>query len=194
MKCVVGEACGSFETKGSKFLAYLMPFAEFKVRLKALKEAHPKAVHYVSASRHFNEYEQIVESFDDDKEPRGSSGMPCLNVLRGEELIDSAVVVVRYFGGTLLGVGGLVRAYGSAVQAALHGAREQGLLESYVRLESCELALPYALLSQCEHIAKIHNVSATKLAFDAQGAILRLQGTQENLARLQAKLKESFNL
>ena len=104
------QAIGNFESKGSKFLSFLFPFAQFNESLSSLKEQHPKAVHFVSASRHYNEYGQILESFDDDKEPRGSSGTPSLNVLRGEELIEVGVVIVRYFGGTLLGVGGLVRA------------------------------------------------------------------------------------
>ena len=73
----------------------------------------------MSATRHLNEFKQILESFDDDGEPKGSSGMPSLNVLRGENLIDIGVIVVRYFGGTLLGVGGLVRAYTNAIKDAI---------------------------------------------------------------------------
>lgn len=169
-----------------------MPFEDFKIRLITLRKEHPKAVHYVSASRHLNEYQHILETFDDDREPRGSSGMPCLNVLRGEDLINSAVVVVRYFGGTLLGVGGLVRAYSSAVQAAMQVAYTQGFLVEYIPLHSYEAAVPYSLLKQCHHLAKIHHLSSDNLAFLTHEVQVCFKGKQEDLQRFQASLKEIF--
>ena len=62
------------------------------------------------AYRHLNEFEQIVENSSDDGEPKGTSGKPNLAVLAGNELINTAVIIVRYFGGIKLGTGGLVRA------------------------------------------------------------------------------------
>jgi len=76
-----------------------------------LKIEHPKARHIVYAYRELNEFNQIIENSSDDGEPKGSSGVPVLNVLRGEEFINVAILVVRYFGGIKLGIGGLVRAY-----------------------------------------------------------------------------------
>ena len=70
----------------------------------------------VYALRYLNEFDQIVENFSDDEEPKVGAGIPSLNVLRGEELINVAVVTVRYFGGTKLGIGGMARAYASAVK------------------------------------------------------------------------------
>jgi len=68
-----------------------------------LRESHPKARHIVYAYRELNEFEQIVENSSDDGEPKGSSGVPVLNVLRGEDFINVAILVVRYFGGIKLG-------------------------------------------------------------------------------------------
>lgn len=107
------------EVKRSKFIAHLIPYEIYESTLKSLKQEHPKARHFVSAFRYLNEYDQILEGSSDDGEPKGTSGKPSLMVLQGHELINSAVIIVRYFGGTKLGTGGLVRAYGDAVNLAL---------------------------------------------------------------------------
>ena len=83
---------------------------------------HPKARHHVYAYRYLNEYEQIVENSSDDGEPKGTSGKPSLHVLAGHELINTAVIIVRYFGGIKLGTGGLVRAYSDAVNSVINNA------------------------------------------------------------------------
>ncbi|MDE5591355.1 MAG: YigZ family protein, partial [Helicobacter sp.] len=101
----------SLEVKGSRFIAFLIPVEIFDDFLAKIRIHHPKAVHFVNASRALNLEGQIVESFSDDGEPKGTSGMPTLKVLRGYDLIECGLVNVRYFGGTLLGSGGLVRAY-----------------------------------------------------------------------------------
>ncbi|MGN8592033.1 UNVERIFIED_CONTAM: YigZ family protein, partial [Campylobacter jejuni] len=72
--------------------------------------------------RTLNEYNQIIEDKSDDGEPKGTSGIPSLNVLRGYDLVNTAVITVRYFGGTKLGTGGLVRAYSDAANAAINNA------------------------------------------------------------------------
>ena len=100
------------EVKKSKFIATLAPFKDFESLNKALRD--PKAAHVVWAYRYLNEFGQIVENSSDDGEPKGSSGPACLDALRGANLIDTAVLVVRYFGGIKLGAGGLIRAYGTA--------------------------------------------------------------------------------
>lgn len=129
---------GRFENKGSIFLSFLLPNSEFATFLEKMKKEHTKAVHFVSAARFFNENSQIAESFSDDGEPHGTSGMPSLKVLRGEKLIDSALLCVRYFGGTKLGTGGLVRAYTAAALSAIKSAKEQnGLLEYIKKSREC---------------------------------------------------------
>jgi len=107
------------EVKRSKFLTQLVPISEYEGLQNRLKKLHPKANHVVYAVRYLNAFDQIVENFSDDNEPKGCAGMPALNVMRGEELINCAVLVVRYFGGIKLGTGGMARAYAQAVKDVL---------------------------------------------------------------------------
>ncbi len=108
--------------KQSKFIAHLMPYHMYGEILESLKAQHPKARHFVTAFRYINEFDQVVEGSSDDGEPRGTSGKPTLAVLKGNELINAAVITVRYFGGTKLGTGGLVRAYSDATNLVIDSA------------------------------------------------------------------------
>jgi uncharacterized YigZ family protein len=107
------------EVNKSKFITYLVPIDEFEGLQDRLKAKNPKANHVVYALRYLNEYDQVVENSSDDGEPKGCAGMPSLNVLRGEEMINCAVLIVRYFGGIKLGTGGMARAYAQAVKDVL---------------------------------------------------------------------------
>jgi len=78
------------EVNRSKFIAYLIPIKEYEDVQKRLKREHPKANHIVYALRYLNKFDQIVENSSDDGEPKGCAGVPSLNVLRGEELVDCA--------------------------------------------------------------------------------------------------------
>lgn len=151
---------GSFEIKGSKFLSFLFPIRDFKHSLQLLRDSHPKAVHFVSATRFYDlqNSKQINESFSDDGEPKGSSGVPILNVLRGENLIDVGCVVVRYFGGIKLGVGGLVRAYTQSVQECIKNAT----FITYLKQESLEIEIPYSTLSKAQYHAQKLNITLHK--------------------------------
>lgn len=87
--------------------------------VKKIKARYPDAKHNVYA---YILRENNLSRFTDDGEPHGTAGMPVLNVLRGRELVDCAVVVTRYFGGVLLGTGGLVRAYTEGALLAVNAA------------------------------------------------------------------------
>lgn len=109
-----------YKDRGSRFLAYAYPIKsadEFKKQVKALKEEHPKAAHHCFAYRLGTE--GLVFRSGDDGEPSGSAGKPILNQIDSKNLTDVAVIVVRYFGGTLLGVPGLINAYKTATSLAL---------------------------------------------------------------------------
>ncbi|WP_300703954.1 YigZ family protein [uncultured Campylobacter sp.] len=123
MKKIENISQAKLDIKKSTFIAYICNFKEYKELLNKLKEEHTKAVHFVYAYRFLNEHKQIVEDKSDDFEPKNSAGLPCLNALRGADLIDSAVIVVRYFGGIKLGVGGLIRAYFAATNLAIQNAK-----------------------------------------------------------------------
>ena len=113
--------------KGSRFLAVAVPLggaASIGELTEALRRRYPDASHHVSAARCGD-----VQRFDDDGEPGGTAGRPILEVLLRRELDFVEVCVVRWFGGTKLGAGGLVRAYSGAAAKALDGAGTRTVLE-----------------------------------------------------------------
>ncbi len=106
------EGMAEFKDRGSKFLGYVFPVSnttEFKQKLQPLKKEHPKANHFCFAYRIGNDGNIFRSS--DDGEPAGSAGKPILGQIDSKLVTDVLVVVVRYFGGTLLGVSGLINAY-----------------------------------------------------------------------------------
>ena len=114
---------GLFRDRGSKFLAYAYPIqseAEIKSIVASLKSEHPKANHHCWAMR--LSPDRAVFKLNDDGEPSGTAGRPILNTLLSKDLTNILVVVVRYFGGTLLGVPGLINAYKMATEEALNNA------------------------------------------------------------------------
>jgi len=109
-----------YKDRGSRFLAFAFPIQiteEFKKQLKTLKEEHPKAVHHCFA------YRLGIEGTDfragDDGEPSGSAGKPILGQIDSKNLTNIAVIVVRYFGSTLLGIPGLINAYKTVTSLCL---------------------------------------------------------------------------
>jgi uncharacterized YigZ family protein len=117
---IESESFAEFKDRGSRFLACAFPIQtvdDFKKRLKQLKEEHPKAVHHCFAYRMGTDGNQFRVS--DDGEPSGTAGRPILAQIDSRQVTNVAVVVVRYFGGTLLGVPGLIQAYKSATAFAL---------------------------------------------------------------------------
>lgn len=101
-----------FKDRGSKFIAYAYPVnnaEEFKSYLQALKKEHPKAVHHCFAYRIGISGDNF--RINDDGEPSGTAGRPILGQIDSRKLSNVAIIVVRYFGGTLLGVPGLINAY-----------------------------------------------------------------------------------
>src|SRR5579872_4754624 len=114
------EATAEFKDRGSKFIGYACPVKsveEFKERLNDIKKEHPKATHHCFAYRLGLDGNTFRVS--DDGEPSGTAGRPILGQIDSKELVNVLVVVVRYFGGTLLGVPGLINAYRSATALAL---------------------------------------------------------------------------
>lgn len=109
-----------YKDRGSRFLAYAFPVQtidDFKKGIKALKDEHPKAAHHCFACRLGTDGNNFRAN--DDGEPSGSAGKPILGQLDSKSLTNAAVVVVRYFGGTLLGVPGLINAYKTVTSLAL---------------------------------------------------------------------------
>lgn len=119
-KTIEQSAQAEYKDRGSRFLAYAFPIktpAEFKLRLQELKKEHPKANHHCFAYRIGLDGNTFRVA--DDGEPSGTAGRPILGQIDSKELTGVAIVVVRYFGGTLLGVPGLINAYKTAASFVL---------------------------------------------------------------------------
>ncbi len=166
----------TLEVKQSKFITYLTPYAEFEKTLAFLKEKHPKARHFVTASRYLNEFNQVVESSSDDGEPKGTSGKPSLMVLQGANLINVGVIVVRYFGGTKLGTGGLVRAYSDAVNLVLSQAQLLEYKEEFVK----QINFEYSNIGKIEHTCKEFGIEIVDKEF-SEDASFKIKSTKKNL-------------
>jgi uncharacterized YigZ family protein len=113
LKTVTGSYSDLFRVKGSKFIGFLFPCSsagQFDEVLKDVVSAHPTATHHCYARR--IGLEPIKEFAQDDGEPPGTAGQPILNQLKSAGLVNSGLIVVRYYGGTNLGKGGLIDAYG----------------------------------------------------------------------------------
>ena len=111
-----------YEDRKSVFIGEAMPITseeEAVLFIEAVKKKYPDANHHVYA---YVCRENSIMRFSDDREPQGTAGLPVLDVMRKRGCTNAAIVVVRYFGGTLLGTGGLVRAYTAAAPGALLAA------------------------------------------------------------------------
>ena len=118
--CPEKESTAEFKDRGSRFIAYVKQVItkeEAEAFIETLWKEHPKARHVCYAYR--LETDPEVYRANDDGEPNGSAGLPILNQIRSAELAFTAVGVVRYFGGTLLGVSGLINAYKTAAAEAI---------------------------------------------------------------------------
>ena len=139
----------------SRFIADL-EFAgsveQARAHLAKVRERHPTATHNVPAFviGHGN---SIITHCSDDGEPAGTAGRPALAVLQGSGLGNVSVVVTRYFGGTKLGTGGLVRAYGDAVREVLKGVRFAALLPTTTLM----FITPYRLYDQTVRLTEAHH-------------------------------------
>lgn len=114
------QGMAEFKDRGSKFLAYVFPCeaaAVFKIKLLEIKKEHPKAVHYCFAYKIGTDGNNFRSS--DDGEPSGTAGKPILRQIESKNITDICIIVVRYFGGTLLGIPGLINAYKTSASLAL---------------------------------------------------------------------------
>ena len=153
------EARGEFEDRRSRFIAQLRRVgseSEAEGFIAEVRSRHHAARHNVPAWILADGRERCA----DDGEPSRTSGMPTLDVLRGAGLADVCCVVTRYFGGTLLGPGGLVRAYAAATQAAVAAAERDGAICEMTLVVPVTAQLPYALYDR-----------VTRLCADAGGRV-----------------------
>jgi uncharacterized YigZ family protein len=184
MQTLKEEFTTTLEVKQSKFIAHLIPYEHYEIKLQNLKQEHPKARHFVTAYRYLNEFSQVVEHSSDDGEPKGTSGKPSLMVLQGQELINAAVIVVRYFGGTKLGTGGLVRAYSDAVNLVI----EEAELSLYKEESIKEIIFDYSDIRMVEYECDTNGIMIVEKLFEDK-AHYTLQAPKENLTAFFKKMK-----
>mgnify|MGYP005848222805 CR=1 FL=1 len=183
MKFVKNEFIEIFEEKKSKFIAHLIPIENFDDLMQRLKTKHTKARHFVYAYRFLNEYSQTVENSSDDGEPKGTSGKPCLNVLAGANIINSAVIIVRYFGGVKLGTGGLVRAYSASVNKVIENSEFFTYKDNITAYINCD----YSLFSKIEYILNQENIQIVSKDFTTSIEI-EIKLTKKEFSKLKEML------
>ncbi len=153
-KTLAAEFSAEFSDRGSKFLSFAIPIEsheQIKIALKKLKGLHPKAVHHCYAYR--IGFDNTDYRANDDGEPSGSAGRPILGQIDSAGITNVLVVVVRYFGGVLLGVPGLINAYKTAAQMALPG----NMIVERKRMLFCLLKFDYTQMNEVMRILKAYS-------------------------------------
>lgn len=182
---VASFAEASFTEKKSEFIGAVRPCETQEDALAFVAERralHPDARHHVWA---FVNPPGNVQRFDDDGEPKGTGGIPVMEVLKKEELTGICVVVTRYFGGILLGAGGLARAYARAARDAV----EKAGIASFCRFCRWRVTLPYALEQKAAYELEKRRFAVRDKVF-ADNVTLSVQGKQAREGELFAFLAE----
>jgi uncharacterized YigZ family protein len=164
-KTIKSPSEGLFKDRGSKFLAFAYPIEhenEVKPLVDNLRKEHFKAVHHCYAYR--LGLDKTNFRVNDDGEPSGTAGRPILNILLSNEITNILVVVVRYFGGTLLGVPGLINAYKSATSEALSSA---DILEKTVN-DVYNVSFDFVQMNDIMKIVKEFNLKIRNQTYDNQ--------------------------
>jgi len=171
----------------SRFIATLAPaFSTDEARdfIKRIRQEHAAASHNVPVYI-IGGGNNVTDYCSDDGEPQGTAGRPALAVLRGSGLGDVVLVITRYFGGTLLGTGGLVKAYTESAQLVVKDVPRARKLQ----VEIAMLALPYPLLERIRLLVGRHNGAILSEDFAAD-VTMTLRFPQENYPLFQSALRE----
>ncbi len=177
---------GTFRDKGSKFIAYVYPLgSESEVRdiINSLRSVHPKANHYCWAFRLSTD--RSVFRVNDDGEPSGTAGRPILNTLLSYNITNLLVVVVRYFGGTLLGVPGLINAYKKATIEAINNSV---IIEFSIR-SLYEIKFEHSQINEVMKVVKEEQLNSVCQSFDTI-CVIQLEIRQSAQERILARFNK----
>ena len=158
-----------FKDRKSKFIGYAFPIQQVddvKALIDGLKKEHHSARHWCYAYR--IGIEKINERANDDGEPSNSAGMPILNQIKAQDLTNVLVVVVRYFGGVKLGVGGLMNAYKTAAQWVL----EQADILEKIRTKNLQIIFEYNDMNKVMRLIKEHHLDIVSQNLQEKGEIV----------------------
>ena len=160
MNTFINEYEYEFEEKKSKFISIIFHIEteeDFNNKLNDIKIKYPKATHYVYAYKLID-----TARMNDDGEPSGTGALPIMNVIDKENLINIGIIVVRYFGGTKLGAGGLIRAYSKAASKLIDKDRLNVLEDGYL----IDIELKFSDLKDIEYIVNTTNSKIINKSFD----------------------------
>lgn len=144
---LAGEATENRKVQRSEFVAIAFPCSDqslFRERLAEIAREHHSSRHHCWAYRILDPEWSVEDRSSDAGEPSGTAGRPILQAIESADLFNTAVVVVRYFGGVKLGTGGLVRAYSESARAAL----EQAPIREILRAAQLTIEVPFSLMSE----------------------------------------------
>ncbi len=174
MRIPLESAQIELEVRKSKFLAFALPctsLTDAKHMVNTLKAEHPGANHVVHAAVIGERGDEF--SYSDDREPKNTAGRPTLEVLKGSGITNVAIFIVRYFGGTLLGTGGLVKAYGDSAKNVLE------ILKTEELIEKCNFFITTSY-NLYEPIKKLLIDSGAAIVDEQFATDVRIEGTLAN--------------
>lgn len=161
----INSTSADLEVKKSKFISIVSPITspeEVKQKIHETWKEHPHASHVVHAFI-FGKTGDIF-GMSDDHEPKNTAGRPILEILKGSGITNVVILVIRYFGGTKLGTGGLVKAYGDAAKAVLDKVKTEELIEK----QSFSLEIPYNLYEQIKLMLDRHHAEEIQEDFTTE--------------------------
>ena len=148
MKSIISKEIYETTIKNSKFIGVIIPIEsinDVKNNLNKIKEEYKNATHYCYAFKLIND-----KGFSDDREPNKTAGIPILNVIEGNNLVNVLVIVIRYFGGIKLGPGGLIRAYSNTTKEVINKSNKVDLINGFY----ASITFPYSLEKEINYILR----------------------------------------
>ncbi|MFA5973538.1 MAG: YigZ family protein [Lentimicrobiaceae bacterium] len=185
-KTIVQSAQGSFRDKGSRFLAFAFPAAsevEVKQHLETLRKQYYDATHHCYA--YLLGFDKSASRVNDDGEPSGTAGRPIYGQILSNDLTNTLIVVIRYYGGTNLGVPGLIHAYKTAAAEAINNAT----VVTKIVKEVYQIKYPYELMNDVMKIIKDEILEVINTEFGME-CVIRLAIRHSEAARVTAKLSK----
>jgi uncharacterized YigZ family protein len=183
-RTIVSPSKGIYKEKGSRFLSLAVPVSEpdeIKPIIDKLRKEHHEARHHCYA--YMLGYERLVWRVNDDGEPSGTAGRPILGQINSSGLTNIVIVVSRYFGGTLLGVSGLINAYRTAAASAIENSEQtERTVQDYY-----EIRYPYISMNDVMKILKEENIGQSAQAFDLECQLrlnFRVSAREKVISRL----------
>lgn len=181
IKQVTGEAEGLYKEKGSKFISYAYPVSsldDVQIHLQSTAELHPSARHICYA--YAIGLDREVRRMNDAGEPSGTAGKPIYGQIRSHNLTNTLIVVVRYFGGTKLGVGGLISAYKAAANDAILNAN----LEEYTEYQTFIISGSHNETGALQTILNKYRIEVIEDRYTTDGFNFKLKSTKQDYTEI----------